>query len=46
MDLKEMIDTLVKSFVYGFFLSGVSLLTFLIGYSCKSSLAFFDRITK
>ena len=46
MDLKVMTDTLVKSFVFGFVLSGTGLITFFMGYSCKSVLAFFDRISK
>lgn len=46
MDINTSIQTLVKSFLYGFSLSGVGLISFMVGYSVKSGFTLLNRIVK
>lgn len=46
MDIKISLDTLTKSFIYGFLLSGSLLITFTMGNLVKNAFAFLNKLTK
>lgn len=46
MDINTSVQVLIKSFLYGFILSGSGLVSFMIGYSVKSAFTLLNRIVK
>ena len=46
MDINLISSEMVKSFVYGFFTSGLLLVTFSVGNAVKSAFALLHKITK
>ena len=46
MDISAINEEMVKSFVYGFFTSGLLLVTFSVGNAVKGAFALLHKITK